>query len=726
MSKTKRKNGGNGNGFLRLVAVVVAIAVFAYIAVVGVGFEQTGSANDIKLGLDLAGGVSITYQTVESNPSATDMSDTIFKLRKRAQTYSTEAEVYQEGTNRINVDIPDVSDANAVLEELGKPGSLSFRDPDGNEVLTGADVKSAEAGIRSASNSDSGKDEYVVNLVFTDEAAKTFGELTAANVGKVISIYYDGKAVSEPTVQEAITGGKCEISGQSSYEEAEILASTIRIGSLSLELEEIRSSVVGAKLGSDAIQSGLKAGAIGLAIIIIFMIAFYGIPGVAASLALILYVLWTIILLSGFDITLTLPGIAGIVLTIGMAVDANAIIFARIREELDTGKTVRLAIKDGFSKALSAILDGNITTLIAAAVLYLLGTGTVKGFATTLAMGTVLSMFTALTVTRFILYGFYYMGIQDPKLYRKSKEGAKKFNMDIISKKKVLFGIAGTVIAVGIIAMIVHGPVMGEGIFNYGHEFKGGTSTTITFDEKLSLEEVQQDIVPIFEDVIGGADVQVQTVAGTNEVIFKTKTMTTEQRESLEDKLIEAKGIDRSAIQEETISATISSEMKRDAILAVCISAILMLIYITIRFRNVRVASSTVMALIHDVFVVLTCYALFRWTVGNTFIACMLTVVGYSVNDTIVVFDRMRENSRAMKRKETLADAINKSISQVMVRCLSSSFTTLVMLVCLMIFGVSTIREFAIPLTVGIIAGFFSSVFLAGNMWHTLQKELKK
>ena len=332
-------------GLLGLLVLLLAVGLF--------GFLGYDTMDDIKQGLDLAGGVSITYQVVSENPSSEEMSDTIYKLQLRAQSYSSEAEVYHEGTNRINVDIPDVTDANEILEDLGKPGSLSFQDSEGNEVLTGTDVKSAEAGIISEDNGST--KEYVVNLTLNDEGTKKFAEVTEANVGNIISIIYDGETVSAPRVNEAITAGKCSITGLESFEEAEELASTIRIGSLKLELEEIRSNVVGAKLGSDAISTSLKAGAIGLVLVMVFMIAFYLIPGVAAALALAIYVAMTVCLLSAFQITLTLPGIAGIVLTIGMAVDANVIIFSRIREELAEGKSVRLARKDGFSKALSEI-----------------------------------------------------------------------------------------------------------------------------------------------------------------------------------------------------------------------------------------------------------------------------------------------------------------------------------------------------------------------------------
>jgi len=386
-----------GKGLLGLVFILGMVALFGWF-----GYD---SMDDIKLGLDLAGGVSITYQAVDANPTAEQMSDTIYKLQQRVAPYSNEAEVYQEGSDRINIDIPGVSDANTILEDLGKPGSLLFMDEEGNVLMTGDMVASAKAGMYEQNGT-----QYVVQLILTDEGAKTFAEITQANIGKRIAIIYDNKVESAPTVQAAITGGQCEITGMKSFEEAENLASTIRIGSLSLELQELRSNVVGAKLGQQAISTSLKAGAVGFGIVVVFMIAVYLIPGVAASIALALYVGVILILLSAFEITLTLPGVAGIILSIGMAVDANVIIFTRIKEEIGHGKTVKSAIKSGFNKALSAIVDGNVTTLIAALVLYWRGSGTVKGFASTLALGIILSMFTALVITKAALNVFYALG----------------------------------------------------------------------------------------------------------------------------------------------------------------------------------------------------------------------------------------------------------------------------------------------------------------------------
>ena len=489
-----------------LIVYMLILGLLGYTAVFGVGSDKSGAAESIKLGLDLAGGVSITYQVVgDEDPSAEDMSDTIYKLQQRVDGYSTEAQVYQEGTDRINIEIPGVTDANAILEELGKPGSLYFiaqTDSEGNNnyemgygvdaegnltpqyqlnktieelqadgsiVLSGTEVESAQA---RAQQDSMGNLENVVSLTFNEAGKQAFADATtkAYNNGESIAIYYDDEFVSVPNVQAAITGG--------SAAEAEQLASTIRIGGLKLELEELRSNVVGAQLGSAAIHTSLIAAAVGFALVVIFMIAVYYFMGLAASLALCLYTELLVILMYAFEVTLTLPGIAGIILTVGMAVDANVIIFARIREEIAAGKSVQNAIKIGFQKALSAILDGNITTLIAGLVLYFMGSGTIKGFSITLMLGIILSMFTALLVTKSLVNIFYALGIQSEKAYGVAKE---RKTINFLSKRYVFFGISIVAILAGFVAMGINKSSIGM-TMNYSLDFVGGTSTTMTLN----------------------------------------------------------------------------------------------------------------------------------------------------------------------------------------------------------------------------------------------------
>lgn len=738
-------------GIISLILTVVLIALLGFTTVVGFGKGQTGAAKNIKLGLDLEGGVSITYQVKGETPSAEDMSDTIYKLQKRVEQYSTEATVYQEGDDRISIEIPGVTDANEILSELGQPGSLYFikeKDSDGNPnygldtsghyvlaksmdelkeegsvVLTGTDIKSAKSG--SYQDSTTGANENVVQLSMTKEGTEKFAEATKAakEAKETIAIYYDGELISVPRVNAEITDGQAIIEGSMEYEEAEQLASTIRIGGLSVELEEIRSNVVGAQLGEEAISTSLMAGAIGLAIVFVFMCVVYLLPGLASSLALVIYTGLILVLLNAFDITLTLPGIAGIILGIGMAVDANVIIFARVKEELTAGKSVKSALNAGFHKAMSAILDGNITTLIAAAVLWLKGSGTVKGFAQTLALGIVVSMFTALVITRMIVYAFYAVGIRNTKLYGRIKE--EREPIDFLGKRKIFFAVSVAVILIGFVFMGVNAGT-GKGALNYSLEFKGGTSTNVTFDKAYTLKEIDETMIPDLEKVTDDPNIQVQTVANSNQVIFKTQTLDLEKREAFAKYMADEFGVEEKDITTENISSTVSSEMRVDAIIAVAIATVFMLLYIWLRFKDIRFATSAVVALIHDVLVVLAFYVIARISVGNTFIACMLTIVGYSINATIVIFDRIREEMKTKKRGEELDTLVNRCITRTLTRSIYTSLTTFVMVAVLFIMGVSSIKEFALPLMVGIICGAYSSVCITGALWYVMKTKIGK
>ena len=466
----------------------------------------------------------------------------------------------------------------------------------------------------------------------------------------------------------------------------------------------------------------MTAGAIGLAIVIVFMAIVYLIPGVVAGISLLIYTALMLVMLNAFDITLTLPGIAGIILSIGMAVDANVIIYARIREEIAAGKSVQGAIQTGFQKALSAIVDGNITTLIAALVLGMMGTGSVKGFAQTLAMGIVLSMFTALVISRLLVNAFYALGLKDEKYYGKQKE---RKTVNFLSKKNICFIVSLVLIIAGPVTMGVFSSSEGKAL-NYSLEFMGGTSTNVTFNEDMSIADIDSKVKPVVQGVTGDADIQTQKVSGTNQVIIKTRELTLDERPSLNEALKESFDVDESLITAESISSTVSNEMRSDAVVAVIVATICMLLYIWFRFKDVRFATSAVAALVHDVLVVLAFYAVSRISIGNTFIACMLTIVGYSINATIVIFDRIRENLKVMSKKTELSEVVNASITQTLTRSIYTSFTTFVMIAVLYVLGVPSIREFALPLIVGVVCGGYSSVCITGALWYVMKTKLGK
>lgn len=736
---------------LVLVATVILLGLLVFTTVVGFGPTGTGATRNIRTGLELSGGVSITYEAKgDEDPSAEEMQDTISKLQKRVENYSEEAQVYQEGSRRISIEIPGATDANAILEELGKPGSLYFireKDTEGNYnyswngssyvllkdineileegsvVLTGSDVKSAEGGSRQ--DQQTGSVDYAVSLELNESGTEKFAQATGEAVenGETIGIYYDGEIISAPSVESKIENGSAVINNMESIEAAQNLASTIRIGSLKLELEEVSSKVVAAQLGVDAIRTSLIAGGIGLALVILFMLIVYRVPGLVAGVSLLIYTGLELVMLNAFDLTLTLPGIAGIILSIGMAVDANVIIYARIQEEISQGRGVHLAIKSGFKKALSAILDGNITTLIAAAVLGIMGTGSVKGFAMTLALGIVLSMFTALVVSRLIINALYTIGFKDEKWYGRKEE---RKTIDFLGKRKLFFIISLVLVLLAPVGMGIFSAKDGKAL-NYSLEFSGGTSTNVTFNEELSLEEIDNQVKPVVQQITGDANIQVQKVVGTTEATIKTRSLDQEEREALNKALVDNFQVDDSLITAENISSTMSAEMRQNAVIAVIAATICMLIYIWFRFKDIRFASSAVLALIHDVLVVLAFYALFRVSVGNAFIACMLTIVGYSINATIVIFDRIRENLQGTnKKKVDLKQVVNSSITQTLTRSIYTSLTTFIMIAVLYVVGVASIREFALPIMVGIICGAYSSVCITGALWYVMKSRSHK
>lgn len=739
-------------GVLQVLLVLVLIAAFAFVAARGIGGAHRGSAKNIRLGLDLEGGVSVTYQAYKTDstgkrtgeqPTDKDMADTIYKMQKRVETLeSTEAAVYQEGSDRVTIDIPGASDSEEVLKELGKAGALYFilysdlktekggTPNEGDKVvydkskvlLTGDMIGEATSGSRQQEGT--GKTEYGVSIKFAGKGIKKFAKITGEHVGEQLAIVYDEKLVSAPNLKEEISGGECWISGSFTSESAEQLASTVRIGALPLELENIHGNVVGATLGSQALKSSLFAGVVGLILVIIFMIVMYRISGVAASIALIFYVGAMLLALNGLNVTLTLPGIAGIILSIGMAVDANCIIFTRIREELATGKTVASAIDNGFSKAMSAIIDGNVTTLIAALVLYLKGSGTVKGFAMTLGIGIVLSMFTALFITKLLMKAFCALGMTNTSMYGIQKE---RKTINFIGNWKKYVVISGAVVVICVAGLVVRA-ASGGPLFNYSLDFAGGNSTSVDLSKTVTDED-KQKAEDTAKSVIGsGKSVEI-SVADNTKIVVRTEELSEQKSEELKATMAKTFGVDESTkIESEFISGSVSDEMKVDAAVATLIATLCMLLYIWIRFRKLSTGISAVLALVHDVIAVLTVYVVASAfiPVGSTFIACMLTIVGYSINDTIVVFDRIRENKAKATSRTSLAEIINNSITETLSRSINTSVTTFIMVFVLAVFGVDSVRQFAIPLIVGIISGCYSSVCVASPLWYVLSGKGEK
>ena len=726
-----------------LLVVVIAGAIVLWglpnVKIGNTDFGGRGSARNITQGLDLKGGTSITYQ-VEKGATNEEISDTRAKLEKRVQQFSTEATAYREGNDRITVDIPGAYDADEVIDELGKPGKMYFctlasdvtpteeqlkneeyiklNDQYYQVWLTGNDVVDAQG--ESQTDQDTKQLQYVVSLTFSESGGDAFYNMTSQYVGQQNYIIYNDEIISAPTIKQAISGGQAIIDGQSSIDEANQLASNIRIGGLTVSIEELSHSVQSAQLGNDALSKSLQAGLIGFILICIFLIFVYRVPGFAAALSLVAYVILMLLALNGFDLTLTLPGIAGIILDIGMAVDANVIIYARIREEIAAGRQVKTAIHTGFSKATSAIVDGNITTLIAALVLLWRGSGTVQGFATTLAIGILVQLFTSLVISRALVWLLYFMGFQKAVLYGKEKV---KRTISFVQKKALWFAISIIVILVGL-GSIGYNTAVNDSPFDYSIEFKGGISMSVEFEKEYTIDYFNDKIKPDIEKILNTPDVQGQQDTNNKKLFtIKTRQVNEEEFDEIRKTLIDNyKAVDKEENFGNTeISDTISSEMRRDAVIATIFATICMLIYIWIRFKKIQFALAAVAALVHDVLIVVGFYAISGVTVGTTFIACLLTIVGYSINATIVIFDRIRENRSLMKRGDKMIDVVNNSITQTLTRSIYTTLTTFVMVFMIFIMGVSSIREFTLPLMVGIIVGMYSSVFMTGSLWYVLK-----
>ena len=724
-----------------LIVILGALAGLAYYASIILSSTGIGEEMSIPLGLDLSGGVSITYQVVDDNPSAEDMSDTIYKLQKRVEGYSTEASVYQVGDDRITVEIPGVSDANAILEDLGNPGSLEFQLPDGTVYMTGDQVADAQAGTTTDSY---GNKQYVVQLTLTDEGAKTFGEVTSENVGKALPIVYDGEVISYPTVQEAITGGTAQISGQSTFEEAQTLATQIRIGSLSLQLSELESSVVGAQLGSQAISSSLKAAAIGLVIVMVFMIIVYAVPGVAAALALAIYTALVIATLYLFEITLTLPGIAGIILSIGMAVDANVLIYERTKEELRAGKGVKKALADGYSNAFSAIFDSNLTSIITGIILFNFGTGPIRGFATTLIIGILVSFFTAVFMTRLVYEHFMskdkWLGLTFTTKISKNLMTNTRFDFMGTNKKSLI--IVSAVIIVCISSFAIRG-------LSQSIDFTGGRNFKVQFENPVEPEQVRELIASKFGDanvsvIAIGTDkktVRISTNyriedAGNNvdseieSYLYETLKPVLTQNISLETFIDRDNHTGGSIVSSQKVGPSIADDIKTGAIYSVVLALLAIGLYILLRFRNIAYSIGSIVALSCDTIMIIGAYSLF-WgilpfslEIDQTFIGAILTAIGYSINDKVVIFDRVREFFGLYPKRDK-RQLFNDSLNTTLARTINTSLSTLIVLLCIFILGGDSIRSFAFAMILGVVIGTLSSLFIASPIAYNMMKNKK-
>ena len=689
--------------------------------------------NGIRLGLDLVGGSRIVYEAeipdgYDMNNLSDDMNSVQKVIRQRLTDKGfTEATVSLSGDNRVTVEIPQITNPEEAVQTLGTTAQLTFVDADGKEWLTGSDVKKATYGYGRPTGNEVA-DTHYVEVQFTSEGKQKFAEATESIAARtdgtnVMAIVMDDQVISAPSVSSKIDSDSCVISGSFTRDSASELADLINAGQIPFSLKQVELRSVGPQLGADAMRTSLIAGAIGIVLVMLFMLIVYRIPGLVASIALCFYMVIEALIFSLVRVNLSLPGIAGIILSIGMAVDANVIIFERVKEELKNGKTVKSAIDSGFKRAFTAILDSNITTLIACAVLFFLGTGTIVGFATTLGIGVIVSMFTALTVTHFLLNRMVDFRIRNPKAYGLRDREAGKQRFAILKNFKIFGGISALLVVTGLVALILL--PFGKNLFNLSIDFAGGTEMEFNMHTEVT-QDVQTEVSGLFKDATGvDASSVTSSGDGNEDVLIRSTSITSEQRAAVIDKMLEKYSLaDTDILNNNDVSASIGSDLQRSAVICSVLAIVLMMLYITFRFEMTS-GMAAVCCLMHDLLIMLSVYVWLQIPLDSNFIAAALTILGYSINASIIVFDRVRENLRTARR-EDFASVAERSVWQTMGRTINTTLTTLFTIGMVFILGVPSLKQFTLPLIVGILAGGWSSVLLSCSLWNVFRKKFRK
>lgn len=688
----------------------------------------------LKYGLDINGGVYVLLEA-DTDAKGTEltqiMNQTKSVLENRVNAMGiSEAQVSIEGNDRIRVEMPGVENAEEAIEQIGRTAQLQFFLPDGTLALTGEGISDSQIAT------DSNNGGYKITIDFTKDGSEKFADATEKAVAGVeskmtdetgnpvstnaIVIALDDEIISAPTVNEKINSRSCEITRPGGFSEAEAssLSALIRGGALPTNLTEINSSVQTATIGANALELAVKAGAIGLALVMLIMVICYGALGIIADIALALYIQFVLWIMAAMGSVLTLPGIAGIILSIGMAVDSNVIIFTRIREEIMKGKSIQTAVDAGYHAALSTVVDSQTTTLVAAFVLYIFGTTSVKGFALTLMIGTVMSVITAVFITQLFVGLLAESRFGTNSMFGMKEDGSEpkrmrtKFSADFIGNRKKFYAISACVIIIGMGFALFRG-------FNYGIDFTGGTMMQIEMGQEVDIKEVKETIAEYGLDpaIVYASD-------NHSQIIIRTiKDLKSSERGEVVDTLQKKYGFeDKDVLASEEFGPTVGKDLRRNAFKSIIIAAIAMLVYIRFRFKNWRYGLAAVTGLVHDILVTLAVYAMFHITINNPFIAGILTVVGYSINDTIVVFDRIRENSKFFKRKQN-TELINTSINQTVSRSLMTSATTLVVMIPLFFMAGTELKAFLIPLMIGVLTGTYSSIFICSGVYYDLSRK---
>lgn len=706
--------------------------------------------NNIKLGLDLQGGFEVLYEVKPAKKGQKIdkevLASTAEALDKRINVLGvSEPSIQIEGKNRIRVQLAGVKDQNKAREILSTQANLTFRDANDRLMMDGSDLK--QGGAKQTFD-ENGAPSVSLSLKSADKFRKVSEEIMNMAPNNVLVIWLDfqegkdsfkkevakpnPKYLSAPTVRQIFNQDSVSIVGSFTADEAKTLASLLNAGSLPVKLKEVYSTSVGAKFGEQALNDTILAGIIGIAVIYLFMIFYYRFPGFIATVTLSIYIYLVLLIFDWMNGVLTLPGIAAIILGVGMAVDANIITYERIKEELKVGKSIKSAFQAGEKNAFTSILDSNLTTILTAGVLFFYGTSSVKGFATMLIVSILMSFLTAVYGSRLLLGLWVHSGIFNKKPswfgVRQSdiKNIAENFDtldlptrfdkIDFVKNRKKFFVLSGVLIAAGIIILFAFR-------LNLSIDFSSGTRVEVLSDKPLTVEKVQS----AFEK--HNLDPDDIVISGDKKEIGAARMIGVLSKDEIAKLKSDFKKEFGSEPNVSTVSPTVGKELAKNALIALLIASVGIIIYVSIRFE-LAMAIAAIASLLHDAFFMVAFFSITRLEVDLTFIAAVLTIVGYSINDTIVTFDRMRENMRKKKRLKTfedIADVVNVSIRQTLTRSVNTVMTVLITVVAMMIFGGESIRNFNIALFVGLIVGVYSSIFVAASLWVVFKaRELNK
>lgn len=709
-----------------LVVIFIIIAAFILIALFGAGSDIKGVGN-MRYGIDIRGGVEAIFepQGLERQPEQAELETAreVIEMRLDAQNITDREVTIDKDGGYIIVRFPwksDETDFNPedAIAELGKMAQLSFRDADGNILVNGKNVKSS-----SVEKENSGVNaEYVVSLTFDSEGSRLFEEATGKLIGKQLGIYMDDERVSNPVVETKISGGQAVINGMKNYEEAKKLSDEINSGALPFSLKTTSFSTISPSLGNNALNSMLLAGSLAFLLVCIFMVAYYKLPGIIACITLLLQMTLQLLAVSVPQYTLTLPGIAGIILSLGMAVDANIIISERTSEELKKGCSVRTSVKNGFKSGFTSVLDGNITTAIVAVILLIFGSGSMLSFGYTLLAGMIINVFVGVTVSKQLLLSVLtFDKWNNEKWFRKKKDLKIK---KIYEKKVICALISGFIFIIGITACI------GNGV-HLDTQFTGGAVLNYTVSGKPDSDAIGEKVEKITDRAVMVQETKsnINQTSSLEITLAGTGGISPEEQKEITAVIQDAAGSAEVKLsQTYAVEPYIGAKAMKNAGIAIILSFIFIVIYVWIRFSVLSGLSAGIMALIalfHDVLVAFFIFVIFRIPLNDAFVAVILTIIGYSINDTIVVYDRIREN-RTDRQKMEVTGLVDISISQVLARSVNTSLTTaicvLTILATSVLFQIDSIMKFSLPMFFGLVSGCYSSVCIASILWAMWEK----